>query len=157
MTRVKREFISPLVTSTATTSLVGPLNNTRIAGGGRAELGRLGTDANPTQIQTVSIPAGENGHVGRLGQSVAVPLAGGDEPGKFRIGQCEEPVAEVMGQARSTPAVARIFILIEPARVVQKSEELDDGLMRTRDLRKSQAIGPDAGPVRRTVYPLPVQ
>ena len=56
-----------------------------------------------------------------------------------------------MGQARSTPAVARIFILIEPARVVQKSEELDDGLMRTRDLRKSQAIGPDAGPVRRTV------
>ena len=86
MTRVKREFISPLVTSTATTSLVGPLNNTRIAGGGRAELGRLGTDANPTQIETVRIPAGEDRHVGGVGQSVAVTLAGGDQPGEFRVG-----------------------------------------------------------------------
>ena len=58
-----------------------------------------------------------------------------------------------MGQARSTLAVARILILIEPARVMQKSEELDDGLMRTRDLRKSQAIGPDPGPVRAPCMP----
>ncbi len=95
--------------------------------------------------------------MGRLGQPVAVALAGGDQPGEFLVGQLEIPVAEFMGQASSAPAMPRILVLIQPARVVQKSEELDDGLMGARDPGKPQTVGPDAGPVRRAVYPLPVQ
>lgn len=125
--------------------------------GRRAQPTRVGTDANPAQIQPVGIPTRHHGCIG-LQVPVAVALTGRDQqtegcPIELEPTSTVQP-ARVLGGPK---AVLGIGVFVLALGIVKEGEQLHDAQVSPDGASHMQPMAIDARPMWKTVVAGPVE
>ena len=111
--------------SLESTPLQSPCDRFFLAGKLRAQVARLGTNADATKVQTIRIPTAQHGDV-TLRQAQLVIADRFMKECKICIAQLEDALAKGQTEFGSTFAVARIGAIVLPTAIVEKGEQFDD-------------------------------
>ena len=135
---------------------IRPFENLGRLGGFRAEPFPIHADGDPTQIQTISIPASLDRDIG-LGLAIGMTGTGFVEKLEFVVGKNEPLITQDQGKVAATFTMPRIGAIAHTAGIVEDSEKLHDFDIGLGLSGQPKTVLQNSRPVADTVGTMPGQ
>ena len=137
--------------------MIGLVDECAVTGRGRAQVLRIGADADAPEIQAIGVPAGLDRDVG-IQEAVAVMGARKAQQLCLLVADRDEPLlAQGLDEGRGAVAVLPVRVVVPSARVVEEREERHHRATGAGLLCETQAVQAHARPVRCAVDAAPVE
>ena len=139
-----------------TSSGVCPPNHLLAFRGRGTQVTRLGSDADPSEIESVGIPTGLHGCVA-VGKTIRMQRASLMEECEIPVAEFKRASTQLDGEFSASATVVMIAVFVEPAGVVEDGEQLHNVRPGPGQLRQPPAGFHNPRPMNRSMHSSPGQ